>query len=637
MCGISGVAVPRQRGFEIDVEAVEKMSAALTHRGPDDSGVVVDGNVALANRRLSIVDLPGGHQPMTSEDGSLIVTYNGEVYNAPALRKELERKGRRYRTNCDTEAVLQTYAEHGKDAVHRLRGCYAFALWDRESHELLLVRDRLGVRPLYYVHGADGTIAFASEIKALLAGGAARPELNFPGLACHLANGATYGEETIFVGVRRVPAGHFLCWRDGEIRTEQYWDVGALPADDTRSDDDYIEEWSALFRESVKLRLMADVPIGVLLSGGVDSSAIAAVMSELTGEPIRTFSIAFPEHEGNELRYSRLVADQIGSVHRELTLTGREYFDAVPHVAWHADEPMSHPSSVPHYFVSRLAASDVKAVLGGEGCDETLAGYPRYRITLYNLALGQSYERLTTAPLRRMVGRRVRSLPPTSRNGQRLSQTFLARPSDLRHLYLDNFAHFGSDALSRMLTPETAAKVGSRDPHAEKQALLDAHPDADLLQRMLYVDQKTHLDSLLMKQDKMGMAASLETRVPFLDHELVELSARLPRHLKIHHGWNMKYVLKRSMSGMLPTPILARRKRGFPVPLDRWFRGPFRSVLDEYVLGDRVRQRGLFEHDYLGRLVRAHEGGARHGYRLWVLVGLELWARRFIDGEEPAV
>jgi len=635
MCGISGVAVPLRRGSDVELDAVERMNASLTHRGPDDSGVFVDGNIALANRRLSIVDVPGGHQPMASADGTLIVTYNGEIYNAPELRRELETRGRRYRTNCDTEAVLHVYAEHGNDVVHRLRGCYAFALWDQRSRELTLVRDRFGVKPLYYVHAEDGTLAFASEIKALVAGGFVRSEPNYAALSGYLINRATYGEQTMFAGVRRLLPGHILVWRDGDVRTERYWDADATDAGASRLDHDYVEEWSALFRESVELRLMADVPIGVLLSGGIDSSAIAAVMTELTGAPIKTFSIGFPEEEANELAHARLVARHLGSDHRDVTVSAQDFFDALPELAWYADEPMGHPSSVPLALVSRLAAQDVKAVLCGEGGDETLAGYSRYRTTLHNLAVGRRYERVTTASLRRRIAGGIDALPRTSRHAQRLERTFLRRPADLRNLYFDNFSVFEGAALRRLMTEETAARVGECDPHAEAERFFAAPSHAGLLQRLLYADQKTYLPALLMRQDTMSMSASLESRVPFLDHELAALSAALPAELKLRRGWTTKYVLRRSMKGRLPDPILTRRKLGFPVPVDKWFRGAFRHVVDEYVLSGRARQRGLFEHASLERLVREHDAGARHGHRLWSLVALELWARCFLDGEEP--
>lgn len=633
MCGISGIAAVERSGRRAEPYAVEAMNVALAHRGPDDSGVVVDGNVAVANRRLSIVDVPGGHQPMTSEDGVLTVTYNGEIYNAPDIRRRLEQRGHRYRTNCDTEAVLHLYAEHGADAVRHMRGCFAFAVWDRRRRELLLARDRLGVKPLYFSHANDGTLYFASEIKALLVGGAVKAELDVSALPGLLANRATYGERTMFAGVRRLLPGHVLRWRNGEIEITRYWDLDAAAPDAPLADAAYIEEWEHRFRESVRLRLMADVPLGVFLSGGIDSSSITAVMSQLADEPVRTFSVGFSEHGASELEYARLVARTFKTAHRDVVVTPEEFFGSLRHLTWHSDEPIAHPAGVPLYFVSQLASGHVKAVLTGEGADETLAGYARYRMTMLNLAAGRTYERVTPRSLRRRFATSIGSLPLASRTAQRLSRTFLARPADMHHLYLENFSVFDTRMQRALLAPELVERLKTNDPHADSRRYLDAVPGADLLERILYADCKTYLHGLLMKQDKMSMAASLESRVPFLDHELVELTARLPHRLKLHRMRTTKYVLRRSMEGVLPKAILSRPKLGFPVPIDAWFRGPYRSVVDEYVLGERARARGLFNRAYVERLVAEHRAGARHGERVWALVSLELWARCFLDGE----
>jgi asparagine synthase (glutamine-hydrolysing) len=626
MCGLSGSAVPPGRGRRVDPKLVERMSAALTHRGPDDSGLVVDGCVALANRRLSIIDIPGGHQPMTSVDGRHTVTFNGEIYNAQEIRRELEQRGHRYRTRCDTEALLHLYSEEGTDLVLHLRGCFAFALWDHETRRLLLGRDPLGVKPLYFVHDRDGSIHFASEIKALIAAGIVHPELNAAALPGYLANRATYGEQTLFAGVRRLPAGHVLVWHDGDVDMRRYWDVPEGHAE-SWPDGDAIARWSELFRESVRLRLIADVPIGVLLSGGIDSSAIAAAVAELSDEPVRTFSVGFSERASDELPNAAAVARYLRSSHREVVVTPEAFAAALPRLTAHNDEPLGHPASVPLYFVSELAAHDVKAVLSGEGADETLAGYFRYRMTMHNIAVGHLYEQLTRDSWRRAFARRIRS--------RRLSRTFLALPADERSLYFENFAVFGSRAQRELLTAEAAARTAEDDPYAEALLRFDARPHTDLLGRMLYTDVKTYLDGLLMKQDKMSMAASLEARVPFLDQKLVELTAKLPSHLKVHRGWTTKYVLRRSMEGALPTAVLRRRKLGFPVPIDVWFRRELGPALDDLLLGERARRRGLFEPEYVTRLVREHQAGARHGDRLWALLSFELWARCFLDGEQP--
>jgi asparagine synthase (glutamine-hydrolysing) len=613
------------------------MRDVLEHRGPDDYGIFIDGNVGLGHRRLSIVDVAAGHQPMINEDGSLHIVYNGEIYNHADFRPGLEARGHVYRTHCDTETILHLYEEEGARAVENLRGMFAFAIWDERRDELFVARDRLGVKPLYYAHTDDGSLYFASEIKSILAAGAVKPELNHGALPDYLANHATSGAETLFRGVRRLPPGHTLSWRrDGTLRVEKYWDIHFAPGGEDgrrRRDQDYVEEWAELFRESVRLRLMADVPLGMFLSGGIDSSAIAAVMSGMVGDPIKTFSVAFAEREANELEYARLVANKFGTDHHEITVSPEDFFAALPKLVWHEDEPLAHLASVPLYFVSRLAAGHVKVVLTGEGSDEMLAGYYRYRKTVYNLALGAGYERLTTGGMRRAVRAAVGSLSPASKVRQKLSRTFLALPADVESLYFNNFAVFPVAMQRELLTPEAVERAGALDPYVDVRRYL-AETDADtLLNQLLYADTKTYLHELLMKQDQMSMAASIESRVPFLDHKLVEFTARLPERMKLR-GWTTKYVLRRSMKGLLPEAILQRPKMGFPVPVGAWFRGRFRAVIDDYVLGERAAGRGLFDQTFVRRLVEEHQSGTRdHADRLWSLVNFEIWQRQFIDGE----
>jgi asparagine synthase (glutamine-hydrolysing) len=635
MCGINGIALSSRSGRRVERGALERMRDVLTHRGPDDAGLFIDGAVGLGHRRLSIVDVASGHQPMTNEDGTLRIVYNGEVYNHADHRPSLEARGHVYATHCDTETILHLYEEKGARCVEDLRGMFAFAIWDARRRELFIARDRLGVKPLYYAHTPDGSLYFASEIKALLEARAVAPELNYAALPDYLANHAPSGEETLYRGVRRLPPGHTLSWRDGELRVEKYWDVtfkgGA--GDERRSEQDLIEEWSELFRTSVRLRLMADVPLGMFLSGGIDSSAIAAVMSQLVDEPIKTFSVAFDEREANELEYARLVADKFGTDHHEVTVSPEQFFDALPRLVWHEDEPLAHLASIPLYFVSRLAQRHVKVVLTGEGSDELLAGYARYRKTVYNLALGQGYESLAPASLRRAVAGAVGRMPAGSRFRQKLERTFVCLPADLESLYFDNFAVFPRAMQRRLLTPETVERAGSADPYAGVRRLVSETDAETLLNRLLYADTKTYLHELLMKQDQMSMAASIESRVPFLDHKLVEFTARLPERLKLR-GWTTKYVLRRAMKNVLPEAILTRGKMGFPVPFGAWLRGRHRGVLDEYVTGERARARAIFDADFVGALAAEHVSGLRdHSSRLWSLVNFEVWLRQFIDGE----
>ena len=638
MCGINGIALSSRSGRRVEASALERMRDVLTHRGPDDCGLFVEASVGLGHRRLSIVDVAAGHQPMTNEDGTLQIVYNGEVYNHADHRPGLEARGHVYRTHCDTETILHLYEEKGARCVEDLRGMFAFAIWDARRRELFIARDRLGVKPLYYAHTADGSLYFASEIKALLEAGAVRPEINYAALPDYLANHAPSGEETLYRGVRRLLPGHTLLWRDGELRVEKYWDVtfdgGGDGGGDRRRDEDLIAEWSELFRTSVRLRLMADVPLGMFLSGGIDSSAIAAVMSQLVDEPIKTFSVAFAEREANELEYARLVAAKFRTDHHEVVVSPEEFFDALPRLVWHEDEPLAHLASIPLYFVSRLAQKHVKVVLTGEGSDELLAGYARYRKTVYNLAFGRRYERLAPAAARRAVARAVAALPEGARVRHKLERTFLCLPAELESLYFDNFAVFPRAMQRRLLAPETAERAGRPlDPYAGVRRLVAETDATSLLNRLLYADTKTYLHELLMKQDQMSMAASIESRVPFLDHKLVEFTARLPERLKLR-GAATKYVLRRAMKGVLPEAILTRPKMGFPVPLGAWLRGRHRGVLDEYVTGERASARGIFDAGFVRGLAAEHVSGTRdHSSRLWSLINFEVWLRRFMDGE----
>jgi len=633
MCGINGIALSTKSGSHVKREVVERMRDVMTHRGPDDAGIFIDGQVGLGHRRLSIVDVAAGHQPMTNEDGSLQITYNGEIYNHADFRTELEQRGHVYRTHCDTETILHLYEEHGSDCVKLLRGMFAFAIWDRKSRELFIARDRLGVKPLYYAQTEDGSLYFASEIKALLRTGELKPEINFAALPDYLANHATSGEATLYGRVKRLLPGHTLVWRDGRIEIKKYWDVSFSKVEGQKlSEKDYIAEWSNLFRASVRLRLMADVPLGMFLSGGIDSSAIAAVMSGMVDEPIQTFSVAFAEREANELAYARIVSQAFKTNHREITVSPDEFFEALPKLVWHEDEPLAHPSSVALYFVSRLASQHVKVVLTGEGSDELLAGYGRYRRTILNLSLGKHYRNFTPAVLRSAVRTGIAGLP-ASRGRQQLLRSFLSVQPDIERIYFDNFAVFPLSMQSNLLSSSTLERIGAIDPYAGVRAALEATDAKSLLDRLLYADIKTYLHELLMKQDQMSMAASIESRVPFLDHKLVEFTCTLPERMKLR-GRTTKYILRESMKGILPEAILSRPKMGFPVPIASWFRGACRSIIDEYVLSERATARGIFNSDTVRELVARHQlGRENHEERLWALVNFEIWQRQFFDGE----
>jgi asparagine synthase (glutamine-hydrolysing) len=638
MCGICGILKP-DPSLVPDRGLLERMRDLIAHRGPDGAGLYLGPGVGLAHRRLSIVDLAQGQQPMYSHDRRFVIVYNGEVFNHPALKAELEAAGVRYRTHSDTETVLHLYERLGERAVDRMRGMFALAIWDSLERRLFLARDRYGIKPLYYVHRPDGTLIFGSEIKALLPTLGGRPDLNREALPDFLANHAPSGEATLFAGIMRLAPGHTLTWQDGRISIRQYWDVpvgnsSAAPPPGSRAERALIAEFRERFTEAVRLRLMSDVPLGMFLSGGIDSAAITAAMATLVKEPIRTFSVAFAEREANELEYARLVATAYRTEHRETVISPAEFFAELPRLVWHEDEPIAHPSSVALYFVSRLAARHVKVVLTGEGSDETLAGYNRYRVTEYNARLGTLYRRCVPRVARHGLRRALEGLPATSRFRQRAARTFLMRGTDLDELYFDNFAVFGRAAQYELLSPELRAQLAPVDPYAAYHCALSRVRGRPLLSQLLYADVKTYLHELLMKQDQMSMAASIESRVPFLDHPLTEWVAALPQTMKLR-GTTTKWILRKAMQGRLPAVILERRKMGFPVPVGSWLRGPWRPLLNEYVTGQRARARGLFEGSAVERLVSEHVRGVNHAERLWALLTFEIWARIYLDGESP--
>ncbi|HEY5883718.1 MAG TPA: asparagine synthase (glutamine-hydrolyzing) [Pyrinomonadaceae bacterium] len=637
MCGINGIALSSTSRRELTASVVERMRDLITHRGPDDAGLFIDGyaKVALGHRRLSIVDVTAGHQPMTNEDGSLHIIFNGEIYNHKDYRTRLVKLGHVYSTQCDTETILHLYEEYGKRCLEHLRGMFAFAIWDQRKSELFIARDRLGVKPLYYTQTDDGSLYFGSEIKVLLEAGAVKPEINYEVLPDYLANHAPSGEHTLYRGVKRLLPGHSLAWRDGKVIVDEYWDLSFQNHEPARSDSEYIKEWTELFEESVRLRLMADVPLGMFLSGGIDSSAIAAVMSRMVSDPIKTFSVGFAEREANELAYARTVATTFKTDHHEVVVTPQKFFSVLPNLVWHEDEPIAHPSSVPLFFVSKLAAQHVKVVLTGEGSDEMLGGYARYRKTLLNIACGERYQQIVPAQVSSSLRTFISGLPYSSLS-QKLTRTFLTLTPDIETIYFDNFAVFPRGMQSELLTAETMDRVNGAGSYSVIREVLAQSDATSLLNQLLYADTKTYLHELLMKQDQMSMAASIESRVPFLDHKLVEFAARLPERMKIR-GTKTKHILRESMKGILPDAILARPKMGFPVPVGAWFRGPFKSVIEEYVLSERALQRRIFDPQFVRSLVKRHDAGEDHAERLWSLVNFEIWQRQFFDLESQVV
>lgn len=630
MCGIVGI-VSRDPGARIDEARLRRMRDVLTHRGPDDDGLWIEGPVGLGFRRLAIVDLIGGQQPMTSEDGSLRIVYNGEIYNHADLRPGLEARGHRYHSRSDTETILHLYEEDAERAVEHLHGMFAFALWDRRRQRLLLARDRLGIKPLYYAW-TDTELLFASEIKAILAAGSVPAALNEEVVPELLATRFVAGDETLFRGIRRLRPAHTLLWSAGTgERQRRYWQVPVPSIRPPRSRTIEAIDLKERLAGAVRRHLMSDVPLGMFLSGGLDSSALAAIAARLVDGPLQTFAVGFAEAEANELAYARLVAARIGAEHREVVVSAPEYFDALPKLVWQEDEPIAFTSSVPLYFVSKLARDHVKVVLTGEGADELFLGYNRYRVTLWNERLARPYRAAMPGAARRGIRHLIGALPYAVR--RRPERTFLALEAGARSLFLDNFAVFPDRLRHRVIARHDLH--ARRDPYARA---LDCYARAEggSLERMSQTDLQTYLHELLMKQDQMSMAASIESRVPFLDDEVVEHVSSMPGRLRLR-GLETKAVLRDAVRGLVPPEILTRPKMGFPVPIGRWLRGRFWPVVEEFVLGPRAGGRGLFDRAALERLAREHRtGSAAHGDRLWLLINLEIWQRIFLEGEAPA-
>ena len=631
MCGIAGI-VTSDRLDEDDRARALLMRDVLTHRGPDGAGLHADAQALLAHRRLSIVDLAGGHQPLSNERETIWVTYNGEIYNHADVRRDLEANGHQYRTRSDTETIVHAYEQWGDDCVTRFRGMFAFAIWDAPQRRLLLVRDRLGVKPLYWAR-AGSRLLFASEIKAILESGLVPAEPNEAVLSEVLATRYTAGAETLFKNIHKLLPGHRLVFQHGQVRIEKYWDVpldGPDPELEALGDQAIVMRFRDLLQESVRLRLMADVPLGMFLSGGIDSSAVAALMAREVNRPIETFSVAFADRRFSELEYAREVAQAVGANSHEIVIDDADFFGALPRLVWHEDEPIAHPSSVPLHFVSVLARDHVKVVLTGEGSDELLAGYGKYPRALLNWRAGGIYERMVPAPLRSTVADMIVPRLPGA-FGRYARRSFLAMPRRPETMFLDNFAGMPMRAQRELLQ---AATLAGNDPYASSlEYFARVTGSGSTLRGLLYADVKTYLVELLMKQDQMSMSASIESRVPFLDHRLVEFAARLPDRLKLS-GFTTKRILREAVRSLLPERILTRKKMGFPVPFAGWTRGAWNSVAAEVLLDRRTRERGLVNPAAVAALMQDHRDGRRNGGdSIWALLNLELWYRTFIDGD----
>ncbi len=634
MCGIAGI-LEFGRDDRADSAALRNMCQIMAHRGPDDDGFYTDGPAGIGMRRLSIVDLATGHQPISNEDGSLWIVFNGEIYNHLSLREQLIARGHSYRTHSDTETIIHLFEEYGRDCVQHLRGMFAFAIWDRNRKALFIARDRLGIKPLYYQLTPE-RLLFGSEVKVILAHGGIRPEFCRAALPEFLAFGYLSGEETFYSGIRKLLPGHTMeIGLNGRPEIRQYWDLDASSPHESRDENYYIRNYRELLEGAVNSHLMSDVPLGVFLSGGLDSSAVAALMTKIRREPIETFSVGYAEQTYSELPFARIVSDHIKSQHREVLVSEQDFFNALPHLIWHEDEPIVWPSSVSLYFVAKLARERVTVVLTGEGSDETLAGYTRYAFTLKNAALDRAYRSVVPGALRRGLRNTVATsslLGATLR--RKLEHTFLAKDgASWASFYFDNFfSAFAEAEQNELLTSEFVSEFA---PSTAYKNVLEywEHSSGEMLQRLLYADIKTYLVELLMKQDNMSMAASIESRVPFLDHVLVEFATRIPREVQIK-GLAGKTILKKAVEDILPQSTIYRPKLGFPTPWSGWLAGPRLETIREMLVEPRSLDRGYFRREAIERLFNEHRDKHRDNYdRIWRLLNLELWHRICLEGE----
>ena len=636
MCGIAGF-IDASAASSGD-KTLRRMTDRISHRGPDDVGVLAQAPVYLGHRRLSIIDLSAlGHQPMPNEDSSAHIVFNGEIFNHAAVRPELERAGHRYRSRTDTETILHAWEEYGDDCVDRFRGMFAFAIWDHTKHRLFCARDRLGIKPFYYwLNGA--VFAFASEIKALLEHPAISASLNEKLVSEYLSFGYSGGEETLFAGIRQLMPGHTLTVdiASGKpvISIHQYWDVPAPHAKVAAAFGDegaWIQELRRRLEENIEMRLMSDVPLGMFLSGGVDSSAIAAMMKRMVSGPVQTFAVGYAEERYSELGYARQVAERIGTEHHEVKIGMDDFFNALPRLVWHEDEPIAWPSSVSLFFVSQLAAKHVKVVLTGEGSDELFAGYSRYGFMSRNHGRMDAY-RMVPAPIRNAIRSMLETSPLLRADLRRKAlHTVLGRDPEIRSLYLDNF-FCAFDQREREAVVRTAAP--QTDACAEALGYMDRAPGKSLLSKMLYADQKTYLVELLMKQDRMSMACSIESRVPLLDHTLVEFSASIPDSLKLR-GTEGKYIFKKAVEDLLPHDIVYRTKMGFPTPLRDWLRDERARPIFDALKDKSGLLADVVDRASLDRLIQQHQSGKEDGTdRLWRLLNLQLWGEMFLKGRQ---
>jgi asparagine synthase (glutamine-hydrolysing) len=628
MCGIAGFVdsipggddrqPPARR--EAEFSLVHRMCEVIRHRGPDDEGVHVEPGLGLGMRRLSIIDLAGGRQPMHNETRTIWIVFNGEIYNFRELRRELEARGHQFSTSSDTESIIHAYEEWGEEAFRRLRGMFGVAIWDQRERTLLLARDRAGIKPLHYTE-RSGRLYFGSEIKSLLAAGAVDPRLDLGALDHYLAFLYTPHDASIFENVRKLPPGHYLRWRDGRAEVRQYWQIAAEETF-TGSEADAADQLRTVLADAVRSHMISDVPLGAFLSGGVDSSAVVGMMARASSRPVKTFSIGFDEPEFDELEHARTVAQHFGTDHHEFVVRP-DGLAILDRLVSHFDEPFADSSAIPTWYVSEIARRHVTVVLSGDGGDELFGGYDRY---LPHPRVAR-FDRLPV-PGRRALAALVWPHLPYGARGKNFLRHVAKGPEQR---YIDALVFFQEDERLSLYSQDLRRALATEAERGLERRF-DRFSGLSLEARMMRVDFETYLpEDVLTKVDRMSMAHSIESRVPILDNEVIDFAAALPSTFKIKDG-RRKHVLKEALGPMLPPPILERRKQGFGVPLGVWFRGGLTDLFSDVLEDPRTRQRGYFEPSFIRRVIREHLRGERdHTLRLWQLVVLELWQRAYVD------
>jgi asparagine synthase (glutamine-hydrolysing) len=627
VCGIVGIA--NNTSLAVERETLAAMNRAILHRGPDEQGEYLNGRVGLAMSRLSIIDLAGGKQPIHNADKTKWIVFNGEIYNYQELRADLEKKGEQFYTKSDTEVVLRLYELHGVDCLQYLRGMFAIAIWDEREQELFLARDRVGKKPLLYSHQPKGDLMFGSEFQALLKHPSISREVDYEAIDSYLTFLCVPAPQTAFKSIRKLEPGHWLKWKAGEIKLQRYW----LPDFSRKisiSEEEAIVETTRLVRESTRLRMISEVPLGAFLSGGVDSSMVVALMAQESSTPVKTFSIGFEEQDFSELKYAKKVAEHVGAEYHEF-IVRPDAIDVLPILVEHYGEPYADSSALPTYYVSRETRKYVTVALNGDGGDESFAGYERYMA----MQVAELYRKLP-GPLRRHLIETPINLLPSSESKKTLIrdvQRFLISAGmDRADRYFHWMSTFKVQAKRGLYTRDFAERTAANRPLRFLDQWYQKANGSGILDATLLTDQMTYLpNDLLVKVDIASMANSLEARSPFLDHKVIDFAASLPENLKMPR-FKTKSLLKKAASRLVPPEVIYRRKMGFGVPIGKWFRGEMKGFVEELLLSERFSKRNIFEPQRVQRIIDRHMSGQEDGaFPIWTMLMLELWFQRYID------